>query len=69
MMLLLPLNNRLFIFSSAADEQKGGYIRVKAKIDNLKVKSAGLSSILTKHPHPKGKNADIERPEFGNRYK
>lgn len=33
----------------------------------MKAKSAGLSSILTKNPHPKAKNADIVKPEFGPR--
>ncbi|KAI8786796.1 uncharacterized protein LOC106068318 [Biomphalaria glabrata] len=54
-----------------ADETtKEGYVRLKIKINGLKVKSAGLSitnKIRGIHSHPEGKNAIIEKPEFNNR--
>ncbi|CAL1544330.1 unnamed protein product [Lymnaea stagnalis] len=55
----------------AVDENsKEGFIRLKIKIDGLKVKSQGLS-ILNKlqgtHPHPESKNATIEKPEIHKR--
>uniref|UniRef100_A0A0B7ADY9 CS domain-containing protein n=1 Tax=Arion vulgaris TaxID=1028688 RepID=A0A0B7ADY9_9EUPU len=50
----------------AADERaKEGYVRLRVKIGGLKVKSPGIfNRILHKHPHPEGKNAEIEVPTF-----
>ncbi|GFR91827.1 hypothetical protein ElyMa_002602300 [Elysia marginata] len=45
----------------SADENKEGFVRLRVKLDGLKVHSAGiLDRIRGRHPLPKGKNAEIE---------
>jgi hypothetical protein len=49
----------------AADEStKNGYVHLKAKIGGLKVKPSKIFNFRNKHPHPEGKNAEIEVPKF-----
>ncbi|BFZ00016.1 hypothetical protein BsWGS_03055 [Bradybaena similaris] len=53
---------------SADERAKDGFVRLKIKIPNLKVKSAGMmDKLLHRHPHPEGKNAEIEVPTFDKR--
>ncbi|KAH9492256.1 hypothetical protein Btru_026101 [Bulinus truncatus] len=52
------------------ETSKEGFVRLKIKINGLKVKQGGVSifnRLKGRHPHPEGKNAVIERPEFHNR--
>lgn len=52
----------------SADENKEGYVRLRVKINGLKVQSSGiLDRIRGRHPLPKGKNAEIENPTITER--
>ncbi|KAK3801854.1 hypothetical protein RRG08_048441 [Elysia crispata] len=51
-----------------ADENKEGFVRLRVKLDGLKVHSAGIMDrIRGRHPLPKGKNAEIENPTITER--
>ncbi|CAG5123952.1 unnamed protein product [Candidula unifasciata] len=53
---------------SVDEHAKEGYVRLRIKIPNLKVKGPGMmDKILHRHPHPEGKNAVIEVPVFTKR--
>ena len=70
--MILNLNSRSFevdtFISTVADENKEGFVRLRVKLDGLKVHSAGIMDrIRGRHPLPKGKNAEIENPTITER--